>query len=854
MSVETESGEATTGRARAAPGELSEWPQAVRDRRLAELSRPLGVGDYRKVVDQMLRIAATSHLGNPSFVRQMAAFTGVPEDRRRGVLAELVHRWQQDDDPPGVRVRLLPLVAMAGQGLPDVPLAEERAQCLAAMGGSHDFWFGDGYDALARAELDAGRALDPAVIATIRRSAVTAPAASSSSAPENLGALRAALTEPVLNVGEQWAERAMADGRIDVRPLLAHALTATASKPSARWEKAARAAVAEAGDPAAVRECVLDWLALVGRPRTFPLEPGLFDLDVNELFDPFNADALRGLLWTLPLLPPSPEVPRTLGALVTTALRKAPGTGPRSPRTANAAIGALARTDGELALAELARLGARVVHKPTAKVLDKALETRAAALGLSREEVEETAVPAHGLTSVGHAAHRFGEVSADLRVEGTRARLTWTNAAGRQVRGVPAAVRRGHPRELKELTAAVKDIDRTLGAQSERLDRQFLARRVWPYACWRERYPDHPLVGTLARRLIWTVDGVPVLYADDAPRTVTGEPVPCAPDSEVRLWHPVGRPAGEITAWRERLEQLAVTQPFKQAHREVYPLTDAERTTGVYSNRFAGHILRQHQFHSLAGVRGWQGRLRLCVDDMLPPPVRELPEWGLRAEYWVEGDGGTIGVDTTEAGSFLRLRTDQVRFYPLDAPVNEAHCAGGAYTMRVRDGAAPVEPVPLAEVPELVLSEVLRDVDLFVGVASVGNDPTWSDGGPGGRFREYWTSYGFGELGPGAGTRRALLERLVPRLAIASRCTLEGRFLHVRGELRTYKIHLGSGNILMTPNDQYLCIVPAGPALDPGYLPFEGDRVLSLILSKAALLADDTAITDPTIVSQLTHH
>ncbi|WP_279592235.1 hypothetical protein [Streptomyces sp. KS 21] len=33
-----------------------------------------------------------------------------------------------------------------------------------------------------------------------------------------------------------------------------------------------------------------------------------------------------------------------------------------------------------------------------------------------------------------------------------------------------------------------------------------------------------------------------------------------------------------------------------------------------------------------------------------------------------------------------------------------------------------------------MLSEVLRDVDLFVGVAGVGNDPAGQDGGPVGRF------------------------------------------------------------------------------------------------------------------------
>lgn len=71
--------------------------------------------------------------------------------------------------------------------------------------------------------------------------------------------------------------------------------------------------------------------------------------------------------------------------------------------------------------------------------------------------------------------------------------------------------------------------------------------------------------------------------------------------------------------------------------------------------------------------------------------------------------------------------------------------------------------------------------------------------------------------------------------------------------MRTYRIHLGSGNILMAPNDQYLCIVTArGKAADQVFLPFEGDAMLSVILSKAFLLADDRKITDPTILNQIT--
>jgi len=100
-----------------------------------------------------------------------------------------------------------------------------------------------------------------------------------------------------------------------------------------------------------------------------------------------------------------------------------------------------------------------------------------------------------------------------------------------------------------------------------------------------------------------------------------------------------------------------------------------------------------------------------------------------------------------------------------------------------------------------------------------------------------------------------VLAQLIPRLKIAPRCELSERFLHVRGDIRSYKIHLGSGNILMEPNDQYLCIVPArGTAAKmeaTRFVPFEGDDTLAVIISKALLLAEDTTITDPTITRQL---
>ncbi len=77
----------------------------------------------------------------------------------------------------------------------------------------------------------------------------------------------------------------------------------------------------------------------------------------------------------------------------------------------------------------------------------------------------------------------------------------------------------------------------------------------------------------------------------------------------------------------------------------------------------------------------------------------------------------------------------------------------------------------------------------------------------------------------------------------------------MQGKRHAYKINLGSGNILIAPQDKYLCILPAQAQVDKAgeklFLPFEGDRVLSVILSKAFLLAADEKITDTTILRQL---
>ena len=256
---------------------------------------------------------------------------------------------------------------------------------------------------------------------------------------------------------------------------------------------------------------------------------------------------------------------------------------------------------------------------------------------------------------------------------------------------------------------------------------------------------------------------------------------------------------------------------------------------------------------ALARLNGWMVTHRIWADTPNDQPTHiVLSRQGLVAEFWTAGAGGD-DPEVTDSQAYLYLTTDQLRFYRIADPAQ----AVAASAHGPQRGAV----VNIEDVPPLALSEVMRHCDLFVGVASVANDPNWVDSGrdaehPNQWHRtigaDYWRTHAFGDLSAMAETRLAQLTALLPSLAIGkvSR-VIDGKFLRVEGKRRAYKIHLGSGNILMEPNDQYLCIVPASSGAVDVRLPFEGDNMLSIILSKAAMLADDDKITDPSILSQL---
>ncbi|MEV4543334.1 DUF4132 domain-containing protein [Micromonospora echinaurantiaca] len=408
--------------------------------------------------------------------------------------------------------------------------------------------------------------------------------------------------------------------------------------------------------------------------------------------------------------------------------------------------------------------------------------------------------------------------------------LTWRRPDGKALAVVPAAVRRDHPDTVKELRDLVKQARAQLATVARSLELGYTAGTTLPYRRWRDELAANGLGWSVVRRLIWEVSDPsgrwrPVLPTGDGFAELDGTAVPEPdPDVAIRLWHPLHASVEEIRRWRDELTDRELRQPFKQAFREVYLLTPAEQQTETYSNRFAAHIVHYRQLYALMRGRGWTcSRLGPWDGGDTDDAYRVLPggAWrvGFRHDYRDEQPDGV------ECAS-----TDRVWF---DRRV------GGSW-----------RPAPLADVPAIVLSEAMRDVDLFVSVTSIAADPHWMDRGDD-LHADYWRQASHAELTATAQTRRATLERIIPRTKLADRCELTERHLVVRGQLNTYRIHLGSGNILMEPANTYLCIVPArrGPQ-ESVFLPFEDDR-LALILSKAFLLAEDARISDPSIVAQL---
>lgn len=614
--------------------------------------------------------------------------------------------------------------------------------------------------------------------------------------------------------------------------LLEHCRTLEQTVPGAKWKKRSSDLIRALGE-SEVWQTLRRWLALGPTPG----QPA-------EARSPIEDSAYqKGTVWCLALTH-EPAMAAAIGDFAIACLRKIPMLGAVSQKVGFSCVQALGAMECSEAVSQLARLRAKIKYSVAQRLIEKCLHQAAERSGLTVDEMEDLAIPSYSLDTEGKAELTIGDAKATVRVsEDGHPAVIWRNADDELVKSVPSNIKKAFAKEVKSVSAFAKELEQAYYAQRYRLESHFVNPRSMSLEHWRRYLIDHHLLGILGRKLIWVFNNEQGwehsgLYCDGQVCGPRGEVIDLAPATKVRLWHPLSSEASEVRQWRERIFTSGVRQPFRQAFREFYEVTDDERQTKMYSNRFAGILMRQHQFSSLCRARGWKYRLMGAEFDGFNVPTKPLAPWKMHAEFYVDipSDRKPALFDSAlgEKSGFginLFLGSDQVRFY--------------------RDR----REVAIEEVPAIVYSEIMRDVDLFTSVGAVGQDESWSDQGDRGTGLVA-SPMDINELSAIFALRIEMLSRVLPLTPIAERCKIEKNSLIVNGQLGTYRIEIYWGGVLrLTDSGARRLNIPQklldDVHVDLSAFPIDLDHRTEMILRKAYILSDDWKIDSPDLIRQL---
>jgi hypothetical protein len=390
-----------------------------------------------------------------------------------------------------------------------------------------------------------------------------------------------------------------------------------------------------------------------------------------------------------------------------------------------------------------------------------------------------------------HVTH--GEVTLTLAVTDEGVPELTVRKGEKVLASVPAAVRkqadvvelRARKTALTRQASRVRaSLEAAMVGQDSFTDRDFASLAT------------HPVVAPMLDQLVW-VDGRGRTGRRVDGRLVGTDGKSFAASGAVRIAHPVDLLAGDWIAWQREVFGGGRRQPFKQVFRELYVVTDQERVDGPASHRYDGHQLQPRQALALFTRRGW------LTSRESGDASRVFHAHGIAARVeFVDG--------------FLT---------PLEA---DLPTIGGVYFTRRGEHVAQ----PIADVPPVVFSETMRDLDLVVSVAHAGGvDP---------------------EATASTTEMRATLVRETARLMRLDNLSYVGSHVLIEGALGEYSVHLGSGTVHRRPGGA-VCIVPVGSQHRGRlFLPFaDDDPKTAEVVAKVLLLARDREIKDPTILAQL---
>ena len=364
---------------------------------------------------------------------------------------------------------------------------------------------------------------------------------------------------------------------------------------------------------------------------------------------------------------------------------------------------------------------------------------------------------------------------------------------GKQLKSVPAKLKK------HETVLSLTDMVKTLTEQYRRT-RVMLERAMEDSTAFTfgelSALSAHPVVYPMLKNLVLVSGDTVGFLTDGGLVNDDGEIQKLNDSTEIRIAHPFDLYSkGCWKNYQKYLFENKIAQPFRQVFRELYIKT-AEETDMLHSLRYAGNQIQPAKTVGVLKSRRW-------VADI---------ENGLQKVYYKENIVAQI-----------YALADWFSPTDIEAPTLEWVC----FTNR-KTG----EEIKIADIPDIIFSEVMRDVDLAVSVAHAGGvDPE--------------TSHSTMEM------RAAILSFVLPMFRITNVKT-EGHHAIVDGKLAEYSIHLGSGVVHQIGG----AMIPVLPVHSQHrgkiFLPFvDDDPKTAEIISKVLLFAEDDKIKDPMIISNI---
>lgn len=288
----------------------------------------------------------------------------------------------------------------------------------------------------------------------------------------------------------------------------------------------------------------------------------------------------------------------------------------------------LAAIGSDVALMKLDWLGRKSRFPALREQAARLISLIAHERGLGPEALADRLVPDLGLDASGSRTLDLGSRTFRVGFDEHLAPFV-TDAAGRRHRSLP---RPGRDDDREKAAIASRlwkelrhDVDEIAAHQVRRLETAMCRRRRWSAAEFRTLFVEHPLMGHLARRVVWgwfTPDQptTPCRVCEDGTLADGADRPSALPrGGQVLIPHPVDLGPDETRRWSQILSDYQILQPFPQLERELYAPTEEEETAQALTRlegteTHAGRLLAlQH--------RGWCAVVRDA-----PQVERELEE------------------------------------------------------------------------------------------------------------------------------------------------------------------------------------------------------------------------------------